>query len=259
MRKLTIPIVICAISVVTAIISWNFLFNSLYGLEEGWAGIWIKPMISFLILGVMLGLTSLLIESKKILIPTFLLTIFSFFLVFHFNKYVLLGLVLFLGLLWLGCRRIKDEAEVRLKIRIGRILQKGLPLILTGLIIVVSVAYCFTPSAQKIEIKIPPKLFEIIQKPIGEILSSEFPKENLKELPEEVKKIIDAKIEEFTRPYQKYIPLALAISLFFFLRLVAIPLGWLIILLSWTIFKLLLAFKVIRIEKAQKEAEMIKA
>jgi len=258
MRKAT-PIIISIITVVIAIASWSFLYNSLYGLEEGWVGIWIKPMIGFIILGVMLGLISLLIESKKNLIPTFLLITFSFFLIFSFNNYVFLGLLLFCGLLILGARRIKDEAGVRLKIRIGRILQKGLPLILTGLIIVISTAYCFTPSTQKIEIKIPPKLFEIIQKPIVEMLPSEISQENLEELPEEVKEIIDVKIEEFTRPYKKYIPLALAISLFLFLRLLAIPTSWLIILLSWIIFKLLLAFKVIRIEKVQKEAEMIKA
>jgi len=257
MKKLTIPIAICIITVIIALAAWNFLFNSLYGLEEGWFGVWIKPMIVFLILGVMLALTALLVKSRKLLSLIFLPTVFSYFLVFPFNSYVFLSLLLLLGLLILSVKRITDEAKLRLEIKIDKILQKGVPLMLGGLIIVMAVSYAFTPTAQKVEVKIPPKLFGIIQKPIGEIFSSEFPKENLKELPEEVKEIIDVKIEEFTRPYQKYIPLALAISLLLFLRLIAIPLSWLIILLSLIVFRLLVAFKVVKIEKVEKEAEVI--
>lgn len=261
MRKTT-SVIICIITVVIAIVSWNFLFNSLYGSEVSWFGVWIKPMIVFLILGAILALGSLLIKSKKFLSLIFLSTVFSYFLVFPFNNYVFLSLLILLGLLFLGRARIRDELKVRLKIRIGRILQKGVPLMLGGLIIVIAVSYAFTPAAQKVEVKIPPKLFQVIQKPIEEMLFFEFPKENLKEISikevsETVKEIIDAKIEEFSRPYQKYIPLALAVSLLLLLRFVAIPLGWLIILLSWIVFKLLIAFKVVRIEKVEKEAEVI--
>ena len=95
-------------------------------------------------------------------------------------------------------------------------------------------------------------------KPLINIFSGQFGEEEFKELPVQLKGIIDARIEESTRPYQKYIPLALAISLFLFLRLIAIPLGWLIILLSLIVFRLLVAFKVVKIEKVEKEAEVIK-
>jgi len=262
MKKLTTPIIIFIITIVLALAGWNFLFNSLYGLEEGWFGVWIKPMIVFLILGVMLALTALLVKSRKLLSLIFLPTVFSYFLIFPFNSYVFLSLLLFLGLLILSVKRITDEAKLRLEIKIDKILQKGVPLILGGLIIVIAISYAFTPTAQKVEVKIPPKLFQVIQKPIEEMLFFEFPKQELKDLPIEeisgtVKEIIDAKIEESTRPYQKYIPLALAISLLLLLRLVAIPLGWLIILLSLIVFRLLVAFKVVKIEKVEKEAEVI--
>ncbi len=262
MKKLITPIVIFIITVVLAITSWNFLFNSLYGLEKGWFGVWIKPLIVFLILGVVLALTALLVKSRKLLSLIFLPTVFSYFLVFPFNSYVFLSLLLFLGLLILSVKRITSEVKLRLKVKVDKILQKGVPLMLGGLIIVIAVSYAFTPTAQKVEVKIPPKLFQVIQKPIEEMLSFEFPKQGLKDLPveevsETVKEIIDVKIEEFSRPYQKYIPLALAISLLLLLRLVAIPVGWLIILLSLIVFKLLVTFKVVKIEKVEKEAEII--
>lgn len=251
-------IIISTLTVITAAVGWNFLYNSLYSLEGGWIGIWIKPIVAFLILGVMLSLVCLLIESKKKSCLIFFLVALSFFLVFSFNKYVILSLVILVGMLFLGRASIRDELKVRFKIRLSKTLQKGLSFILTGLIIVISVSYCFTPSAQEFEIRIPEGALKIVQEPLKGILSSEIPQKQLEELPQKTREIIQLKIEEFTRPYQKYIPLALGVSLFLFLRLVAIPLGWLIILFSWIIFMLLKAFGVIRIEKVQKEAETIK-
>lgn len=262
MRKAT-PIIISIITVVITIASWNFLYNSLYAQEVGLFGVWIKPIIGFIILVVLFSLAALLIESKKIIIPTFLVSTFSFFLIFSFNGFVLLALAIFLGMLFLGRVRIRDELKVRLKIRIGKALQKGVPLILTSLVLVIAVSYCFTPSARKFEIKIPQKFLE----PFQELLIKQFVAPGLSEkvdllknqkISEAVNEIINTKIEEFTKPYKQFIPLALAISLFLFLRIVAIPVGWLITLFVWIIFKLLVAFGVIRIEKVPKEAEIIK-
>jgi len=75
---------------------------------------------------------------------------------------------------------------------------------------------------------------------------------------EVINKIINAKIRDLVGPAIGVLPFISAILIFVVLRLIFIPLGWLIILLALLIFQLLRIFKFVKIEKVMKEGEDVR-
>lgn len=73
-----------------------------------------------------------------------------------------------------------------------------------------------------------------------------------------INKIINAKIKDMVGPAIGVLPFISAILIFVVLRLVFIPLGWLIILLALLIFQFLRIFKFVKIEKVMKEGEDVR-
>lgn len=57
--------------------------------------------------------------------------------------------------------------------------------------------------------------------------------------------LIAARGEQYIDPYRSFVPFAFAFGFFLFLRAVALPYGWLIILATWGIIKLLLRWSIV--------------
>ena len=70
-------------------------------------------------------------------------------------------------------------------------------------------------------------------------------------------KVINAQINKTSSGYKKSIGYGLAIALFFSLKLLSLIFVQIVIALSWLIIKILIKFNFIKLEKIQKEVEMV--
>jgi hypothetical protein len=249
--------VVAGLTTLISAASWLGLKNVLTGGHN-----WLWPSIGFLILLTFLSLNWLLTKSKAILLVTLTLVSISFFFAFSFKMTYLA--VLFIALLFFlfGSWRAVNEKEVRIKLEVDKILRRGLPAVLTGLILITATAYYFSPLAleNQNQIKIPRFLFDLIVQPVVETLEAQVPLSQLsaelgvgstdnQQFEEALYQLVNERFNQFSQPYQEYLPFGLAIGLFFALKAISLPFKWLVILLSWLIFKLLVSLGAIKIQE----------
>ncbi|MBL7155023.1 MAG: hypothetical protein ISS88_00765 [Candidatus Portnoybacteria bacterium] len=237
--------VLAGLATLISAISWVGLENILSGGNN-----WLWPSIGFLILLIFLSLNWLLTKSKAVLLITLILILVSFFFVFSFKIEYLA--VLFIALLFFlfGSFRAINEKKVRIKIQVDKILRRGLPSILTGLALVIAVAFYFSPLALQGQnkIEVPRFLFDIVVQPI------------IVDIPlsgDMLYQAINQEINKYGQPYQQYFPLGLAMGIFFALKTIGFLFGWLVILLSWLIFKVLVSAGAIKIQEQAVLKEVI--
>lgn len=244
--------VIIGSATLMAAISWAGLENILFD-----NGNWIWPSIGFLILLIFLSLNWLLAKSKAILLTTFVFILVSFFFAFSFRLEYLPVLCVALLFFILGSHRAINEKEIRIKIQFGKIIRRGLPSILTGLSLIIATVYYFSPLALhgQNQIQIPRPLFNIIVQPImtaseqlGISLENNIEISN-EQLQEHLYQSINQEINKYSQPYKQYFPFGLAVGFFLVLKTISVFFMWLIVLLSWLIFKILVSLGAIKIQE----------
>lgn len=261
-NRITQSIIIGLATFVSAI-SWTGLKNILFD-----GGSWLWPSIGFFVLLVFLSLSWLLAKSREILLIALIFILASFFLVFSFKLEYLAALFIALLLFVFGSYKAVSEKELRIKIQISKILRRGLPLVLTGLSLIVATVYYFSPAAFKGEnqIQIPRPLFDIIIQPITggfeeqislPELSARFDIPLEGEMDDMIYQTVNQQINKYSQPYKKYLPLGLAIGFFFTLKAISIVFMWLIILIGEVIFRLLVRFGAIKIQEKAILKEII--
>ncbi len=249
--------IVVGFATLMAAISWSGLKAILSG-----DGNWIWPSLGFLILLIFLSLNWLLTKSKAVLLTTLVFILVSFFLSFGLKLEYLVALLIALLLFIFGSFRAINEKKLRVKFQPEKILRRSLPAVLTGLSLVIATAYYFSPLMleNQNQIKIPRPLFNIIIRPITGAIEKQLPssrlteqlgllEENEKDLQDALYQAVNQEINKFGQPYQEYFPLGLAAGIFLALRTMAIPFMWLIILISWLIFKALVSFKAVKIQE----------
>ena len=239
--------VVLGLTTLVAAATWAGLKSILFE-----SGSWIWPSLGFLILLIFLSLSWLLVKSRAILLTTLSIILICFFFSFGFKLEYLTALFIALLFFLFGSFRAVNEKKVRIKIQLDKILRKGLPFILTGLALVMATAYYFSPLALQGQnkIAIPRPLFNTIIEPIR-ISELTIEQEDL------VYQTINQEINKHSQPYQQYFPLGLAIGVFFALKIIGLPFMWLVILLSWLIFKALVSFGAIKIQEQGVLKEVI--
>ena len=243
--------IIIGLTTLLAAFSWAGLENILSGNNNNW----ILPSIVFLILMILLSLSLLLLKSKLILLITLIIILISFLFSFGFKLEYLI--VLFLALLFFifGSFGIINEKEVRIKFKVIRILKYGLPRILTGFAIIITVAYYFSPLAiqEQNKIEIPRQLFNITIQPVMDTL--ELP--NNEEFADILYITINQEINKRSEVYKEYLSMGFAVGIFFAIKVISIPFMWLVILISWIIFKFLRSSNAIKIQEQSVLKEVI--
>jgi len=236
-------------------ISWIALENVLSGGSN-----WLWLCLGFSILLIFLCLNLLLTKSKEVLLVTLVLILISFFFIFSFKLEYLA--VLFIGLLFFvfGSWRAINEKKVRIKMHVGKILRRGLPSILTGLALIFAVAFYFSPLAlqRQSQIEIPRPLFNVIIQQISEQFNISLNDAGDEKIEDLLYQAINQKINRYSQSYQQYFPLGLAMGIFFALKAISVLFMWLIILLSWLIFKVLVSIGAIKIQEQAVLKEVIK-
>ena len=242
--------VIIGLTTLLAALSWAGLKNILSGSDN-----WIWPGIGFLVLLVFLSLSLLLIKSRSILLITLVIILISFLLPFGFKLEY--SSVLFIALLFfiLGSFRVINEKEARIKFQVVKILKHGFPYILTGFALIIATAYYFSPLAvqEQNKIEIPRPLFDVVVEPI--ISASELP--DSEEITDMLYATINQEINKRSEGYKEYFSLGLSVGIFFAVKVISIPFMWLVILISWLIFKLLMSLNAVKIQEKSVLKEVI--
>jgi hypothetical protein len=257
--------VILGLTTLVAAASWAGLKNILLG-----NGNWIWPSIGFLILLIFLSLSWLLVKSKVILLTTVSIILVCFFFSFVFKLEYLIALFIALLFFVFGSFRAINEKKVRIKLKVDKILRCGLPTVLTGLALVMAMAYYFSPLALQgqDQIRVPRFLFDIVVQPMAKTLEEQIPISQFSEqfgislkgdesFQDVLYQVVNQEINKHGQPYRQYFPLGLALGIFFALKVVSIPFKWLVILLSWLIFKILVSIGAIKIQEQAVLKEVI--
>ncbi len=246
--------------VLFGILSWFFLHQLFY------SGISIAFMLlaaaGLVFWGVTICAGTLLIDKKIVLYLGFILSLLSFFIFFHgaevgpgqfrvaFYYFIVMALIFLTFLIYRA--RVQYEKKMRIKMHFWRILRKGLPLMFTVVCLLVALTYYFSPSlgefSSKVEFQIPRSLIDTILKPFSGLDE---------DLGDVVYDLVNSQISGSEGPVKEYLPIALAIGLFFSLRILVIVLVPVIVLFSCLLVKILISVGFVKITTKSIEVERI--
>ena len=289
-------IILLFLSIVSAGIFFWSVRNTLYN-DTGLFWTWVAPLIFGSVLVLFWGLISLLVKHRLEIFASLIISIILIFFIFEFKLLYLLSIFLIFVGFWLAYEKIRMEKKQRLKFQLHRLLVRGLPIMITCLIIFVSIAYYYAPSAQNFtpKIKVPNWIIkfsvQIVEKIMPEIMPQSQDDIDISQIisllgveanQDEIEKffksqlvhsfsgqetfeqtleiLFNKKIDDFfqTSEYVKYIPIALAISLFFSLNILNLFLTWIIILISFALIWILKKLGVIFLKEKRIKYETIK-
>lgn len=222
--------------------------------------VWLKPLIALILLVATEGLILLIIKERKQGFLAILISGLPYLIIFGFGWFYLLAFALMLGLQWLAFSNIKSESEERTKINIRQIMRRGLPNIITAILIMISFAYFLSPATQAAakSQKLPDWLNTAIERVLPIVVGDQ-----LKQLPSDQRQSfisqaageIDRQFTNVLRPYLQYMPPILAFGLFLVLQSLSFIFVWLAAGLSVLIFWALKKSGLVRIRMVQKEVE----
>ncbi len=260
MTKIHKQIILAVIMVLLGTLSWFFLHQLFY--SEISITFLVGSIVGLLFWGVLICLGSLLINKKIVLYLAFALSLLSFFVFFHGAEvgpgqfrvalyYFVIMILIFITFL-IYRARVQYEKNMRIKAHFWRILKKGLPLMFTAVCLLIASAYYFSPSLGEIfaktEFQIPRSLIDTVLKPFGSLDE---------DLGDVVYDLVNSQISGSEGQVKEYLPIALAVGLFFSLRILVIILVPLMVLLSCLMVKFMIAVNFARVDKKAIEAEVI--
>ncbi|MFH1551765.1 MAG: hypothetical protein ABIC36_02715 [bacterium] len=254
--------VVLGLTTLIATITWFWLNGAFNGSVK-----WIWPYIGFLILMIFLGLSWLLVKSRIVLLTTLIIILVCFFFSFGFRiEYLTIFFVALLLLLW-GSHKALREKELGIKIRVSKILRQGLPSVLTGLCLIISMAYYFSPLAVIAEnrIEIPRPLFDMIIYPITSGIETQTlllqisEKTDNNDINDVLYQVINQEINKRSQSYQEYFSIGFAVGIFFALKVIGFAFMWIVILFSILIFKILVRIGAIKIQSQAILKEVIES
>lgn len=257
-------------------LAWSGLKGFLFG-----NGGWVMPMIAFCAISIFLSASWMLLKSKIVLLVALLAILITFFLSFGFKWTYFAASLIALLFFYFGSMWAMNERDLRLKIKVGDILRQGLPALFTGLILLVSTAYYFSPRAQ-ISFQIPRPLFDSVLKvislssnnksqdlnlgglgsifkmPVEGLDLTDLPVEDLnkitsvnsdKKQEDELYALVSKIVSGYTETYRQYFTVGAAIGIFLTLKSMGAIFMWLVVFISWLIFKILIILGIVKIQE----------
>ena len=277
-------------TIILSVFSWWCLKNIFYR-ENLSLNFWILAFVVFIFWGIALSLAMLLIKDKKILYGSFIVMAGAFGMFFNNEPfYYLIGLVILFCAFIIGAAKIKREEEIQVKLNFYRIWKRGLPIFVTALALLIAMVYYFSPALDKLdkkEIIIPRNTFDMIIAPFESLIKARLPQEspdlNVKAVdflkPQEISDLKDKynivitkdesirdllyqfteyQINSVDAPYEKFIPIGLAITLFLALKFIGLFYVLAVILFTWLFLRLLIVLKFASFNKETKEVETVR-
>ena len=223
-------------------------------------GIWLKPLLMFAVLTSAIGLSFLLLKDYVLKILISVLAGLPFFFVFGFNQFYLGAFVLMILLFMYAIRNIQAETDGRTKINIRIIMQRGLPRIVTAMLVMISFAFFFSPNIQASakSKQLPPTVKEVIERTVSSFLGGEIkslPPRERQQIENQVITQVITQFTDFLEPYFRYFPPILAFGLFLILQGLSFIFVWLAVGISVLLFWVMKRAGFMRLKIVQKEAE----
>ncbi|MBD3282399.1 MAG: hypothetical protein GF387_02205 [Candidatus Portnoybacteria bacterium] len=288
MEKEKKEIILGSALILLGIFCWYFIKYVFYVSNLSTA-CWISGIILFILWGVSLLLAMLLIENEKILYGSIIITLLATYIFFSKEPYYyLLTHIIFLLIFWRATKKIKKDKEIRTELQLKRTWKRGLPSVVTGIILIITMVYYFSPALTEVKqrnIDFPRQTFETAITPLEGLIEKRLPgdislddnadelltqeqKEDLEKSygvivekndtgKDVLYKLINFQLNNATGPYRKFIPFGLAIGLFIGLKIVSIIYIILTLLIASIITKMLIKTKFINKQKIKKTAEIV--
>lgn len=290
MNKLHKEIILGFAILLLGVFSWWFLKFVFY-IGNLTVVCWTLGIMLLIVWGITFALAMLLIDNKKILYGSFILTLVAFGMFFNNEPfYYLIGLIIFLICFWVAVVRIRKEEKTQISLNFWRIWKRGLPILITALILMISLVYYFSPSlaqTKQRELRLPRKTFNLVIEPLeglilerleGEIASLDvearkiLTPEQIQELEQKYSikieqdetikdflyKLVNFQINNAAGPYKRFIPIGLAVALFIGLKILSLIYIPLVVLFSWLALELLVLLGFVKKEIETREVETVK-
>lgn len=223
-------------------------------------GIWLKPLIMFAVLTSAIGLSFLLLKEYALKVLTSVLAGLPFFFIFGFSWPYSGAFILMILLFMYAMRNIQAETGGRTKINIRIIMQRGLPRIITAMLVMISFAFFFSPNIQasaKTK-QLPPSFKQVIERTVNSFLGGQVKNLSPQERKQVESQTVSQVMEQFMTflgPYIQYLPPILAFGLFLVLQGLSFIFVWLAVGISVLLFWAMKRAGFVRLAIVQKEAE----
>lgn len=219
---------------------------------------WLWPLILLCLLGCLLALSFLLLE-RWATYAAMSLNLGIFALLFDPREVIVWGGVVIALLFQLYARRIiQGEKNNHLKINLKLTVDPGLRRLITSILILVSFGYFLSSGLQAIAQKkeLPGVVRKTVQVVVGGYIGENLETEN-PSLRAQATETIIGQVTNFLNPYFVFLPPILAFGLFLVLQGLSSVFIWLAVAMTLFLFRLLKVLKVVKIETASKQAEVI--
>ena len=215
-------------------------------------------VVIFCIFIAVAGLGLVFLRTYPLKIALIFSTGVPIFFFFPFDPLLLLAITALFWVQIYAAKVISDELAERNKVNIRVILMRGLPPIITSILIMISFAYFLTPQVQAIieEQSLPTTFQSTIREVMVTVFRGDFenlPPAEQEQVPEEVFN----QLNDLIRPVIRLIPPILAFGLFLLLQSIAFIFLWIAVLFGVLIFKLLKTIEFFTIKESQVKAEVI--
>ena len=246
------------------IANWILLKQTIYQGESlifmGWPSLATILGITFL--------TFFLLTNKNRIVSLILdlLILAGYIIVMPKSLYVILGGVIFFGFLILFEQRLASEEKSRLDFSIRRVMMGSISLTIYALLLLIGLNVYYNtqtdftnnPDAYYVKLelaarRVADRTVPYYTKAFDQQLN-EAQKQQMSDLV--AKEAVD-KIKESAGSYQQYLPFILAIIVIGLLSSFAFLLRWATVIVSWGIFRILVAVKFFKLEKEMVEVQKL--
>lgn len=214
---------------------------------------WIIPvfMLSFVIS--LLSLSFVLIEDYYFKLILSFLSSLPVVLVFGFDNLYILGVVLIFLFNFSSIKKIKHEMAENIKVRLTHTIKKGLPSLITPILISLSFVYFLSPTAQNLadNKSLPPVISNAVKSVSLQLINNDIaniPTSQKNQAIDKATSEVMTRLNNFYRQYSDVVPPLLAFGLFLVLKGLSFVFIWLAIALSLAIFKILRKFNIVSIQ-----------
>ncbi|MEK7124835.1 MAG: hypothetical protein AAB864_00320 [Patescibacteria group bacterium] len=223
---------------------------------------WLWPILLLTLLVAVKSIAYLLLSDSRWRWGVLAAAALPFFFFFGFKLIYTAGVAAILLFNFFAMESIRDEAKARVRISAMPMLKRGIPALVTSLLLATSFAYYESPAVQaSVQSKaLPPFIRETVSTTARQFLSGQLqgvsPAQRTAAENQVVAETMSL-INNLVRPYRQFIPPALALGMFLILQGLSFIFVWLAAFIGWALFMVLRKTNVVKIEKTNIEAERI--
>lgn len=221
---------------------------------------WIKPVVALVILVAIEGLVLLMVTQRYWRWGITIAASVPYFVVFGLHGLYWTVVPIAVLLQMYAGHEIHSEADERLKVNIKQTMRRGLPFIVTSILIMISFAFYLGPATQLAahQQELSPSVKSIVERTVSIFASPEIknlPPAQRQSFLTQVAGEVIGQFNYILKPYFKYLPPILAFSLFLVLQGLSFIFVWLATGIAALLFMVLKKSGFIRIRLVQKESE----